>query len=233
MSLEMQHPKATQGVPTQAALPIGDIRDDCIIMTDGTLRAVVAVSSTNFDLKNEDEQNSIIFAYQRFLNALDFPIQILMQSRRLDINSYVEKLNRLSERQTNELLKVQAQTYIEFIEKLVENTNVMTKNFYIIIAYSQSIDPPATGFFSKIFGSGKVEDTQARLEKFQQYAELLNQRVQAVLSNLNGMTVRGMRLDTPALIELLYSSYNFEAGPQLVASKLGDLRVLDSNTKPN
>ncbi len=229
MALEMQDKRKINAKPTQVWVPVSDIRDDCLVMADGTLRAIVAVSSTNFDLKNQEEQDGIIFSYQRFLNSLEFPIQILMQSRKLDVNAYVEKLERLTERQTNELLKIQGKTYIEFIERLVENTNVMTKNFYIVVPYSQSINPGQVGFLSRLFGSGKLQETEARLENLKKYGELLSQRVASVTSNLGGMGVRGVRLDTPALIELLYSSYNFEAAPTLVAGKLGDLKLSEGN----
>src|ERR1700684_682934 len=77
---------------TQSFLKLAEIRDDTVIMYDGTLRAIIGVSSTNFDLKNEEEQNGIIFGYQRFLNSLEFPVQILMQSRRINIAAYVAKL---------------------------------------------------------------------------------------------------------------------------------------------
>lgn len=227
MALEMQYPKTTQGKPTQEWVPVADVRDNCLIMSDGTLRAVLAVSSTNFDLKNEDEQNGIIYAYQRFLNSLEYPIQVVMQSRKLDVNAYVEKLRQLSERQTNELLKAQGQTYIEFIQQLVENANVMSKNFYIVIPYSISVNPTEGGGLSKLFGKSQAKQTEEKLEKMQKYGELLDQRVNSVASNLSGMGIKGVRLDTAGLIELLYASYNFEAAPNLVASKLGDLQVMD------
>lgn len=228
MALEMQYKKATPGSPTQDWVPVSDIRDDVLVMADGTLRAIVAVSSTNFDLKNQEEQDGIIYAYQRFLNSLDFPIQILMQSRKLDVNAYVEKLRQLSDRQSNELLKAQGQTYIEFIQQLVDNANVMTKNFYVVIPYSQSVTSgSASGTMSKFFKPSSVQVTGQKLEKLSEYGELLGQRVNSVLSNLGGMGIKGVRVDTAGLIELLYASYNFEAAPNLVASKLGDLQVMD------
>ena len=92
MKLEMQNKKKAAGKTTQGFLRISEIKNDTVVVDDGTLRAVLAVSSTNFDLKSQDEQNSIIFGYQRFLNSLDFPIQILMQSRKMEIGGYLEKL---------------------------------------------------------------------------------------------------------------------------------------------
>src|SRR3989338_4978029 len=107
-------------------------------MKDGSLRGVVAVSSTNFALKSEDEQNALVAAYQGMLNSLDFPIQILIHSRVLDINSYLGKLKTLAAGQTNELLRIQMTEYIEYIGKLVEFANIMSKNFYVVVPFSSA-----------------------------------------------------------------------------------------------
>lgn len=228
MAMEMQQEKAKMGVATIQVLKISEIRDDTVIMQDGTLRAVLAVSSTNFDLKNEDEQNSIVYGYQRFLNSLDFPIQILMQSRRLDINDYVTKLREQTSRLTNELLKTQADYYVEFIQELVSGANVMSKNFYVVVPLSLSVNPTSGGFFSSLFGGGVAKQTAEKIKNLKHYAEQLEQRVDSVISNLSGMGLKVVRLDTGALIELYYNSHNFEAAPALSSGSLGDIKVIKS-----
>lgn len=229
MALEMQKPNQAKGTSTQAALRIAEIRDDIVIMQDGTLRAVLAISSTNFDLKSEEEQNGIIYGYQRFLNSLDFPVQIVMQSRRLDIADYVSRLKVATQRLTNELLKMQASYYTEFIAQLVADANVMSKSFYIVIPLSQSVTPAAGGFFSKLFGGGAAKQANQKLENLRHYSEQLQQRVDSVASNLGGLGLKIARLDTGALIELYYNSYNFEAAPVLDSSSLGDIKVITTN----
>lgn len=232
MNLEMQQPNKTLAAPTQTYLRLSEIRDDMVIMQDGTLRAVLAVSSTNFDLKNEEEQNGLIMSYQRFLNSLEFPIQILMQSRKMDVTDYIEKLTRIMERQTNELLKAQVGEYIEFIGKLIENANIMNKNFYVIIPYSQSIAPSAPGLFARFFGGNQAAQASQSLGNLKKYAEFLEQRVNSVASNISSLGLKAIRLKTEELIELYYNSYNFESAPTLDASKLGDIKVIETNTKP-
>ena len=137
------------GNPTQSFLKVSEIRDSTIIMQDGTLRAVLVVSSTNFDLKSEEEQNALIYGYQRFLNSLEHHVQILLQSRKMDIAEYTGKLKGMMERQTNELLRMQTSEYIEFINRLVESANVMNKSFYVIVPYEMSIKPTGGGIISK------------------------------------------------------------------------------------
>lgn len=217
----------TKGVPTGEILRIAEVRDDMVIMQDGTLRAVLAVSSTNFDLKNEDEQNGIIYAYQRFLNSLDFPIQILMQSRKLNIGDYISRLQMQTQRLDNELLRMQSTYYIDFISELVNDANIMSKNFYIVVPLAQNVQPDAPGFLTRIFGGGATAQANKKMENIKKYREQLQQRVDSIVSNLSGMGLRVVRLDTGALIELYYNSYNFEAAPTLNSESLGDIKVVD------
>lgn len=225
--MEMQKQKPGKGVATQSVLRVSEIRDDTVIMQDGSIRAVLAVSSTNFDLKNEDEQNGIVYGYQRFLNSIDFPIQILMQSRRLDINDYVSKLKESTSRLTNELLKTQADYYIQFIQELVAGANVMSKNFYIIVPLTASVNATSsTGIFGQIFSGGAAKQTAAKLANLKHYSEQLEQRVDSIVSNLSGMGLKVIRLDTGALIELYYNSHNFESAPALNSASLGDIKVV-------
>ncbi len=211
---------------TQSFLRLSEIKNDSVVMDDGTLRAVIAVSSTNFDLKSQDEQNAIIFNFQRFLNSLEFPVQILMQSRKVEVGSYIEKLKRIAERQSNELLRVQTNEYIEFINRLIENASIMNKNFYIIVPLGQSIFPPASGFFGRLFG-GAHKEAAARIENFEREKIELDTRINQVVSSLGGIGIRGVRLKTEEIIQLYYNSYNFEAGPVIDPSQLKDVKIVE------
>ncbi len=226
--LDSKTKKKTIGNPTQSFLKLSEIRDDTIIMEDGTLRAVLTVSSTNFDLKSEEEQNALIYSYQRFLNSLEFHIQILLQSRKMDIAEYTEKLKGIMDRQTNELLRMQTGEYIEFINRLVESANVMNKNFYVIVPYEMSVKATAAGgIFSKIFGTGQVKQLEAKSKAFLDYRKALDERASSVASNLSSAGLRVVRLNTDQLIELVYNSYNFGAGPTIDASQLPKVTITE------
>ncbi len=214
---------------TQSFLRISEIREDVIVMEDGTLRAVLAVSSTNFDLKNVDEQNALIGSYQRFLNSLEFPIQILMQSRRMEIADYSAKLKILADKQTNELLRIQTTEYIEFVNRLVETANIMNKNFYVIVPLEFSIAPTPKGIFTRLFKNAQAIDIKEKIENLEKQKVTLDERVGSVVSNLSGVGLRVLRLTTEQLIELMYNSYNFDAAPTVDASQLPNITV----TQPN
>lgn len=211
--------------PTQNFLRTKEIKQDTMIMDDETLRAVVAVSSTNFDLKSQSEQDALIFSYQRFLNSLDFSIQIIMQSRRMDIGSYTEKLKDMMEKQTNELLRMQTGEYIEFINQLVETGNIMNKNFYCVVPYNESIGSDSGGFFSSLFARGRAKAITKREANFEHHRSLLEERVTSVVSNLNAMGLRAVKLNTEQIIELIYNSYNFESAPLIDASQLDNVTL--------
>ncbi|MDP3740728.1 MAG: hypothetical protein Q8R08_00170 [bacterium] len=225
--LEMQQ-KKNKGVPTQRFLNLSEIKGDTILMKDGGLRAVIAVSSTNFSLKSEDEQNAIVQSYQSFLNSLDFPIQILMHSRVLDINSYLEKLRNLAAGQTNELLRLQMAEYIEYVARLVEYSSIMSKNFYVIVPYSTGAGgvPDKETFFSKI---GKIFNPAQQIatsqEDFEKGKTKLEERVNHVAGALGAMGLRTVVLKTQDLIELLYQSYNLEAASPLHAEAMEEIEV--------
>lgn len=222
---EMQA-KKSKGVPTQKFLNLSEIKDDTIVMKDGSLRAVVAVSSTNFALKSEDEQNAIVQAYQNFLNSLDFPLQILMQSRVLDINGYLEKLRNLTAGQTNELLRIQMSEYIEYIARLVEYASIMSKNFYAVVPYSGALGAGAgketfLGRMGKFFNPAR--QIVASEEGFEKAREKLAERINHVLSGLGAMGLRTVVLKTEDLTELLYQSYNLETAAPLHASEMEEI----------
>ena len=214
-------PDKPTSTPTQQFLLLSEIRDDLIIMNDGTLRAVLAVSSTNFDLKSEEEQNALIYSYQRFLNSLEFHIQILMQSRKMDIADYTEKLRQYIDKQANELLRMQTQEYVDFIDRLVESANVMNKNFYVIVSLENSVNPAVTSIFSRIFGSGQTQAITDREANIMNYKKQLEERCNTVSAALTSCGLRVVQLNTNQLIELVYNSYNFASGPLIDASQLG------------
>ncbi|MDD5043526.1 MAG: hypothetical protein PHD51_02540 [Patescibacteria group bacterium] len=193
---------------TQKFLDISEIRDDCVILKDGTLRAVLLASSINFALKSEDEQNALISAYMSFLNSFDFPLQIVIQSRKLDIEGYLERLKDTEKTQTNELLKIQIADYREFIAELVEIGDIMSKSFYVVIPYNPLTDK-RKGFWTRaqeLFTPAII--LRLGEDKFQKRRHYLIQRVGHIQSGLESIGLHSQLLDTQSLIELYYNAYN-------------------------
>lgn len=211
---------------TQKYLNISAVKEDTLVLKDGSVRAVVAVSSTNFSLKSEDEQQALMASYQAFINSLDFPVQILIHSRVLDIDAYLEKLRTLASGQTNELLRIQMNEYIEFVAKLVEFSSIMSKTFYVIVPYSSG--PITDSWFSKakrIFNPPAA--ISRKQEDFEKSKDELDKRVLHVVSGLSGMGLRSIRLNTEELVELLYMSYNFESGSPLHGEAFSGIEIED------
>lgn len=194
---------------TQAYLNIAEIKDGVIVLKDGSLRAVMMTSALNFALKSGSEQDAIIFAYQRFLNSLTFPIQILVQSRRLDLEYYTEKLDKRADEQDQELIKLQILEYTEFIKRLITVTNIMDKRFYVIVPFFPPGTEPVKGL-AKFFGTSgaKKQEAKAREESFEQGKVQLRQRVEAIASGLGTLGLRAVTLNSEELVELFYSVYN-------------------------
>jgi hypothetical protein len=193
---------------TQKYLPIAGIRNDCVILKDGSLRAVILCSSINFALKSETEQKSIISGYIQFLNSLEWPIQIVIQSRKLNIDPYLEKLSQLEKEQTNELLKIQTKEYINFVRELVQLGEIMTKKFFIVVPYNPLGDVKRS-FFERFFEIFKAPSLiKMKREKFERYRAELFKRVDFIISGLANIGINAVPLDTQSLIELFYNVYN-------------------------
>lgn len=202
-----------QAQSSQEILDIQEIRDGVLVLKDGSLRAVLMASSLNFALKSADEQTAIVLQYQNFLNAMDFSVQFFIQSRKLNIEPYIETLKAAEAKQTNELLKIQIAEYIEFVRAFVRAANVVTKNFYAVVPFTPPIfETPQEGMkkLLGIFGGGKA-GMRAKImpqEKFDEYKNQLWQRVDAVIQGLVRTGVRAVPLNTEELIELFYGLYN-------------------------
>jgi len=185
---------------TQDFLPIEEVRDDLLIMKDKSLRGIMVLSSLNFALKSAEEQEATIFQFQNFLNSLDFPCQILVQSRRLNMTGYLEKLNTIAIQQTNPLLKVQTQEYKKFIEELVTGGNIMTKNFFVVISF----------YLTELIGTTTQQKIAAPMneENFQRAKHQIFQRMEFVALGLQRCGLKVTALKTVELIELFWSLYH-------------------------
>ncbi|OIO07079.1 hypothetical protein COX68_02750 [Candidatus Falkowbacteria bacterium CG_4_10_14_0_2_um_filter_41_15] len=212
-------------VSTQQYLDIAEIKDNTVIMRDGTLRAVLAVSSINFALKSEDEQNAVISSYVGFLNNINSMIQIVIQSRELNIASYLEYLHQREKEQTNKLLKIQTTEYIEYIKELISIGKIMNKRFYVIVPYSP-ISDQRKGFFSSLSEAFRpATSLKLKESKFLKYKESLYRRVESVNSSLSSLGVDVHQLDTQELIELYYKTYNPETSKNQPLVDINKIRV--------
>ena len=214
---EKQHKK---GLSAQKYLEISEIKDGIVIMKNGGMRAVLMVSSINFALKSIDEQDAIVYHYQSFLNSLDFSVQIVVNSRQLNLDNYLQILKDQEKKQLNELLRVQISSYIEYIQGLVKMANIVSKTFYVIIPFSSS--ESAGGAMKAIMGGGssKLLTNRATFEK---YKDQLFQRVDHVIENLSGTGLHMTLLNTQELIELYYNLYNPEISEKKGLADISDL----------
>lgn len=200
----MKQPKAT----VDQYIDVFDIQDDIIILKDKTLRAILLCSSMNFALKSTEEQNAITYAFQGFLNSLDFFIQIVITTRRLDISDYLKTLEAKQQQEKNELLQIQIAEYSDFIKSLTELGNIMSNNFYLILPFApvQSKKQGLVGRLETILQSQKKTSFSAEL--FQQYKNQLWQRIEFVVAGLSGMGIKAAPLNSQDLTELMHNFYN-------------------------
>ena len=208
---------ATQKLPKTASavqkfVKVKEIRDGVAILTDNSLKAVCACSSVNFELLSSAEQEAVTARFQEFLNALDFPLQIIVASRHFNVENYLNQIKELEKKQTNELLRIQTSEYINFVESFVEFANIMNKSFYAIIPFN-IIETKGEGLFTKvrnIISATKPQKQTFDPQKFNQYKAQLDQRTNMVISELQGLGIKTIPLNDGQLTQLFFESYNVE-----------------------
>jgi hypothetical protein len=197
----------TSNAATQDFVSIRDIKDNVIIQKNGQMRMVLLASSINFALKSVDEQRGILLQFQNFLNTLDFDLQIYIQSRRLNIEPYLELLRSLDTKQDNDLMRIQIREYIEFIRTFTKDIDVMSKNFFVVIPYSPLKVDFSRGITDLLTPKKSSQKTPNETQ-FEEHRIQLEQRVGLVTAGLARVGVRTITLQKDDLVELYYHLYN-------------------------
>ena len=215
---------------TQNSLLISEIREGMVIMSDGSFRAVVACKSINFDLMSSREREGVEFSYQNFLNALYFDIQIFIRSQRVDIGPYIDRLVAIRRQQDNMLLNVLMDDYINFIDVLSQEANIMDKSFFVVIPYYpagtiNNVVEQGKGFFGKLFAKPKNATTRIDKATYDKAKDEIKNRVDSVMSGLFQIGIQSVQLNTKELGELYYNMYNPDTA---VREPLGDFEAVTS-----
>jgi hypothetical protein len=204
--------KLPESVAVQNFLPIAEIKQDCVVLKNGGIRAILEVGSVNFSLKSEDEQMAILSSYQAFVNTIAFPIQVVIRSNKVNVDGYLQNMRALAEKQENPLLKENTLEYCAFIERLIEVGDIMQKRFYIAVPMDGA--KKKTSFLQKYLEWLNPGDTKAkalaRQRQFEEMARQMEERVNLLRTGLEEVGLTVQRLKTADLIQLFYSIYNHD-----------------------
>lgn len=222
------HQKKPGEGSVQAFLEMAEIRDNVLIMKDGSLRGVLMVSSINFDLKSLAEQESIIGGYQNFLNSLNFPVQILIRSKKLELGNYLNRLNGLEHNEKSPFILNQLREYSNFIKSLLEVSEIMDKKFYIIIPFYPNMlsgsEIRKTGMMEKIRNAmNPTYKIEKKEEEFKLHHTQIMERISMVLNELGNLGIGGALLTTKDLVELFYEIYNNETAQRQKLIEVSEL----------
>jgi hypothetical protein len=221
--------KVLSKAATQRFLPIAEVRNDTVILKNGGLRAILAVEALNFNLKSETEQKGIIAGYQAFVNTLDFPLQIVVRSAKINIDPYLEQLRSRAKDLKNDLLKEQTLEYVTFIERIVEAADIMQKRFYVVIPLDDH--PQHKSLISTFLEWIGIDDSTskalARHQMFEKRVAPLRDRINLVEAGLNNVGLMTRRLTTRELLELFYQVYNPSTSQEQKLSQISDLNTAE------
>ncbi len=213
---------------TKQLVEVSNIIDNVVLLKNGSLRAVIEVSAINFELRSEGEQIAILQNFQRFVNSIDFPLQMVVHSRKLNIDEYLKLIDQSSDELANELLKIQAAEYRKFVEELSDLSNIMSKKFYIVVPFYVFEAPSKTGLaqsFKSIFKPAKVAK-ELTPEQMETYKSQLLQRTELIFDGLVGMGLKAKTLERDDLVNLFYGLYNPSSKSDLknLENKVSDLK---------
>jgi type IV secretory pathway VirB4 component len=213
--------ETTQLAPssTQQFVDIEEIKDGVVKIKSGGLRAIIMVAGINFELKSEEEQNIVTAGYQDFLNALDFSLQIVIHSRKVNVDGYLNKMTARREQEQVELLRNQIDEYVEYIRSFVKENEIMAKTFFIVVPYESGGVAAIKKGFSGLFRSKSKNKNREKEESYEQQITQLRQRVDQVLSGLERMGLRAVVLNDQELTELYYNLYNPESARRELAKE--------------
>jgi len=204
---------------SQSLISLQEIRKGVIILKNGSIRSVLEVSGINLSLKSEDEQSSILTSWRNLINNLDFPLEVIAHSRRVNIETYLSFLQGKISQETNGLLKIQGEDCYGFIKGLVAGNNIMKKKFYIVVPYdpimlkSRTIISQIAETYKKLLNLRRQAFSaiiSISDEDFGQYYQQLMIRQNNIITNLSRMGLQSQPLVTKELIELFYNLYNPE-----------------------
>ena len=209
--------KPPKDASTQRYLPFSEIRDNLIIMKDGSSRMVVRVHALNFNLKSTEEQDAILMSYQRFLNSLNFPIQIIIRSLKVDIEAYINRLKNLALKQPNSMLQEQTYKYIDFLTNLIDLAQIMKKEFYIVVPFdfenSESVrKTDIFGVFKSFWSALSQEESVADIRMNRIRTEKLRkgnfERLTTIKMTLESIGLKAEEVKKDELVKLIYNYYN-------------------------
>lgn len=220
--------KQASATAVQRFLPIGEIRNDTLLLKNGGLRAVLLVEAMNFNLKSEVEQRGIIAGYGAFVNTLAFPLQVVMRSTKANIDDYIANIRVIAGKQQNPLLKEQTLGYASFIERLLDMADIMQKRFYVVIPVDRGTRKKT--LFEKFFEWISPEDNStkaaARNRDFANGAKELAERVELVSTGLANIGLHSKRMDTRELLEVFYQIYNPKTSArEKIPADMGPLKL--------
>ena len=217
---------------TQNTLLFSELRDNMVVMNDGSFRAVVACKSINFDLMSSKEREGIEYSYQNFLNSLYFPVQILIRSQRIDMGPYLERLTNIRRDQENMLLNILTDDYIDFIDTLSQEANIMDKSFYVIIPFwphgdINTVKRSSKGLFGTIFGgTPKQRAIVVDHAQYEKAKDEIKNHVDSVMSGLFQLGVKCTQLNTKELGELFYNFYNPDTAVREPLGNFGNVTAM-------
>ncbi|MEP7167452.1 MAG: TraC family protein [Candidatus Woesebacteria bacterium] len=171
---------------SRSQMNVQEVKDGVLVLPGKKYRMIIETSAVNFELKSEEEQDQIIDTYQNFLNSLPCQVQILIRTREVDIDGYLEDFMAQKEQEQETVYKEQLDEYTLFIKKLISGNKILTRKFYVIVPYT----------------------SEDRRHDFSLIKEQLQVSVDIIAKGLERLGMKTRSLGNLETLDLFYSFYN-------------------------
>jgi hypothetical protein len=197
---------------TQDFIDILDVKNDLVVLKNGKVSAVLQLNSINFELLSAREQDAVISAFAGILNSLNFPIQVVIRSRAMNIEKYLNKLEKIESKISDPLLKSQAKSYRNFINNTIEVNKVLDKKFYLVVPSGykeyENLGSGPFEFFGRLLGNQNKRPTYVNVDDAIIKAKGdLTPKIDTLVREFEKIHINCKRLTTEELIKLYYEIY--------------------------
>lgn len=197
-------------------LPFSEIHQDTVILKDGGLRGIIKVDGVNLDLKNPEEQVIVLEQYKRFLNGIDFPLQILVRNTYLDLTPYLNYVKANVSKVTHPNLKTQGNEYIKFLDNInLQQGLIFVKEFYLVVPFYGSTNdneqvnqPWRNKILSALDGKDTPEKIVGKYRKYLKQKRWLDTRCNLVMDGMRALNMNAERLQLSDIVGLMFKCYN-------------------------
>lgn len=178
------------------SIPGDDEEEGVVVLNDGSFRKYVSVKGVNVLLYDDADRDQMARQFANFVNACDTDIQIIIKSRHLSVDEYLEQYQ-VHIKSDNAYLKWYADYTDKWFRRVQDVSFVPQREFYVVVSYQ----PPDCK-------SGQIWSGRRSIQRHEEYLAQLNRQVKTAFEQLRATNLRPKILTRKEVRNLIYADLN-------------------------